>query len=350
MNNDTKLLLEVDNVQEALKIAAQKFGVKESYLETKTISEAKRGFLGFFSRKMKVEVSLVKKSEPETKPETQTTNFTQQRREHRQQNSRRDSRYKRREHASEQRDNFAAENANAIPNESVNISEAGANSESENATRSITPTPLIERGIEFLDSVLQLMGFNSKAEFRDGNLIELVGEDASDYIVGHYGDALKALEYLVNLALRDPKKEPRIRLDSCGYRERRIKTLERLAEATARQVIRFGRPVRLEPMASWERWIIHTTLKNREEVSTESIGEPPLRKVVIMPKFEATRSSSGGRFYSGNRDRDRDRDRGRFSRNNNRRNNFNRNRNRNRDRDRDRDRDISKQTQSQEQE
>ncbi len=341
MNNDTKLLLEVDNVQEALKIAAHKFGVKESYLETKTISEAKRGFLGLFSRKMKVEVSLVKKAEPETKSESQTPNFTQQKREHRQQNSRRDSRYKRREHVSEPRDNFAAENANAIPNESANISEAALESESGSETHSTTPTPLIERGIDFLDSVLQLMGFNSKAEFREGNLIELVGEDASDYIVGHYGDALKALEYLVNLALRDPKKEPRIRLDSCGYRERRIKTLERLAEATARQVIRFGRPVRLEPMASWERWIIHTTLKNREEVSTESIGEPPLRKVVIMPKFEATRSSSGGRFYAGNRDRDR----GRFSRNNNRRNNFNRNRDRNRERnrDRDRDRDISEQ-------
>ncbi|MBR1673007.1 MAG: Jag N-terminal domain-containing protein [Fretibacterium sp.] len=144
------------------------------------------------------------------------------------------------------------------------------------------------RGVSFLNELLELMGFEAKASLREDEIIDIEGPDAADYIVVRYGDCLKAMEYLLNLALRDPGAEPRVRLDSCGYRERRTRSLERLAEATARQALEYGRPIRLDPMLSWERWVIHTALKDRDDVRTESIGEPPLRKVVVMPKFDAS--------------------------------------------------------------
>ncbi|MBQ7168768.1 MAG: Jag N-terminal domain-containing protein [Synergistaceae bacterium] len=147
---------------------------------------------------------------------------------------------------------------------------------------------IMSRGMEFVDAVLRLMDFDAHSAMSETerNMIDIQGEDAADYVVGRYGDALKGMEYIVNLALRDPKTEPRIKIDSCGYRERRTKSLERLAEATARQAVKYGRPVRLDPMASWERWVIHTTLKSRNDVTTESVGETPNRKVVVIPKFE----------------------------------------------------------------
>ncbi len=155
---------------------------------------------------------------------------------------------------------------------------------------------LFSRGIDFVNKTLELMDFKAEAVVSetDKNTLNIQGEDASDYVVGRYGDALRGLEYLVNLSLRDPKNEPRIKIDSCGYRERRTKSLERLAEATARQAVKYGRPVRLEPMASWERWVIHTTLKDRNDISTESVGEPPMRKVIIMPKFDPEREGTAG--------------------------------------------------------
>lgn len=155
---------------------------------------------------------------------------------------------------------------------------------------------LISQGIEFVNSTLKLMDIKAEAVLSDTekNTLDIQGEDAADYVVGRYGDALKAMEYITNLALRDPKAEPRIKIDSCGYKARRTKSLERLAEATARQAVKFGRPVRLEPMASWERWVIHTTLKNNENVTTESVGEPPMRKVVIMPKYDPENSETAG--------------------------------------------------------
>lgn len=147
---------------------------------------------------------------------------------------------------------------------------------------------LISRSPEFVNDILKLMDFEAKAVVSESekNTLEIIGDDSSDYVVGRYGDALKALEYIVNLALRDPKNEPRLKIDSCGYRERRTKSLERLAEATARQAVKYGRPVRLEPMASWERWVIHTTLKENPDVTTESVGEQPMRKVVVIPKYD----------------------------------------------------------------
>lgn len=147
---------------------------------------------------------------------------------------------------------------------------------------------IMERSREFVDEVLRLMDFDAHSvqSETERNMLDIQGEDAADHVVGHYGDALKGMEYIVNLALRDPKSEPRVRLDSCGYRERRTKSLERLAEATARQALKYGRPMRLDPMASWERWVIHTTLKGMNDVTTESVGEYPNRKVVIIPKFE----------------------------------------------------------------
>ena len=147
---------------------------------------------------------------------------------------------------------------------------------------------IMTRGTKFVDEILRLMDFDAhaKASEIERNMLEIEGEDAADYVVGRYGDALKGMEYLVNLALRDPKNEPRLKVDSCGYRARRSKSLERLAEATARQAVKYGRPVRLDPMAAWERWVIHTTLKDRDDVTTESVGETPNRKVVIIPKFE----------------------------------------------------------------
>ncbi|MBQ7665761.1 MAG: Jag N-terminal domain-containing protein [Synergistaceae bacterium] len=147
---------------------------------------------------------------------------------------------------------------------------------------------LISRGIEFVNQTLKLMDINAESSLSETekNTLDIHGDDAEDYVVGRYGDCIKAMEYIVNLALRDPKNEPRLKIDSCGYRERRTKSLERLAEATARQAVKFGRPVRLDPMASWERWVIHNALKNRDDVMTESVGEPPTRKVVVMPKFD----------------------------------------------------------------
>jgi spoIIIJ-associated protein len=158
---------------------------------------------------------------------------------------------------------------------------------------------LLLKSCSFLTDVLERMGLRAAPELQDNCMISLEGQDAN-ILVGRYGDGLKAMEYLLNLALRSPGDDPRIRLDSGGYRERRKQSLERLAEATARRVVERGTPLRLDPMLSWERWVIHTTLKNRTDVETQSVGEAPDRKVVVMPKLGGEERQNSNRLRKKN--------------------------------------------------
>jgi spoIIIJ-associated protein len=160
--------------------------------------------------------------------------------------------------------------------------------------------PLPVRSRAFLTDILDRMGLHAAPDMsEESSMISIEGQDA-DILVGRHGDGLKALEYLLNLILRFPGEDSRVRLDSGGYRERRRQSLERLAVAAARKVAERGTPLRLDPMLSWERWVIHTTLKDSPDVETQSVGESPDRKVVVMPKIGAEeRQASGHARYRG---------------------------------------------------
>ncbi|MEA3507981.1 MAG: RNA-binding cell elongation regulator Jag/EloR [Synergistota bacterium] len=140
--------------------------------------------------------------------------------------------------------------------------------------------------VKFLREMVSLMGLDIEPENEDEeNRLNLVGPDAG-IAIGRYGETLKAMEYMVNLATRDRYMPGRVRLDSDGYRRRREESLEKLALAAAREAGRKNRPVRLEPMSSWERRIIHLSLKDKDDVSTSSSGEEPLRRVVVTPRSD----------------------------------------------------------------
>jgi len=147
------------------------------------------------------------------------------------------------------------------------------------------------RGKRTLDGMLSLMDLDVESSELDNEFINISGEDAG-IIIGKYGETLKALEFLVNLMVRDMDLVQRVKLDSDGYRSRREASLQRLALAAARKTVRRRRPTYLEPMSSWERRIIHITLKGRSDIETRSVGEEPARKVVVWPSKSAGRVSS----------------------------------------------------------
>ncbi|GAV22091.1 RNA-binding cell elongation regulator Jag/EloR [Carboxydothermus pertinax] len=146
---------------------------------------------------------------------------------------------------------------------------------------------VVEKAKKFLDEVINSMGVKVSFEVfprEEHILINLYGNDVG-VLIGHRGETLDALQFLTNLAANKKEEQPqRIVLDAQGYRERREKTLIRLAEKVAEKVKQKGRPFALEPMTPQERRIIHTALQNHEGVYTYSEGEEPNRKVIIAPK------------------------------------------------------------------
>ena len=119
---------------------------------------------------------------------------------------------------------------------------------------------------------------------KDKVFITITGENAS-CLIGYRGEVLNSLQnILTSIANKKAVSKVTIVLDVEGYREKRKKVLENLAEKMAASVIKKQKKVVLEPMTAYERKIIHSKLQTNKNVETHSIGEEPYRKVVIELK------------------------------------------------------------------
>ena len=113
---------------------------------------------------------------------------------------------------------------------------------------------------------------------------DIKGDDLG-ILIGRRGETLACLQYVVRLIIAHQRKVwPSIFIDVDGYRERRYKALRSLALRMAEQVKVKRTPFTLEPMPAYERRIIHLTLVDNPDVTTESTGMGEARKVVILPK------------------------------------------------------------------
>jgi len=116
--------------------------------------------------------------------------------------------------------------------------------------------------------------------------IELEAGDEGKLLIGNQGNHLAALQHIIRCLLRRQiDRDVYITLDINGYRARREQSLLSLAEATARRAKMQGRTIVLRPMAAADRRMIHTALASRQDISTESMGDEPNRRVIVKPIF-----------------------------------------------------------------
>ena len=114
--------------------------------------------------------------------------------------------------------------------------------------------------------------------------VVLDGEDASK-LIGYRGETLNSMQTILStIANKEVEGKAHVILDIEGYRAKRQRALEELADKLTRTVINTGKQVTLEPMSAYERKIIHNRLQDSKRVRTYSIGEEPYRKVVIAKK------------------------------------------------------------------
>ncbi len=144
-------------------------------------------------------------------------------------------------------------------------------------------------GKKYLEGILKAMNIGYQIEARSVN-----GEEQIHYIVDSYenslligvkGKTLEALQILVrNLISTYTKDHIITSLDIGGYRSNRTHQLEILATKTAKEVAKTKVAVKLQPMNSFERRVIHEKLSDWRDVYTESEGEGEDRAIVIKPK------------------------------------------------------------------
>ena len=144
-------------------------------------------------------------------------------------------------------------------------------------------------GKKYIESILQAMELTYQLEVRSLNneseIYYNIHTDENPLLIGAHGKTLDALQVLVRNLLQTYTKELLVvNVDVGGYRENRKHQLEVLATKIAKEVAKTKVPVKLKPMSSYERRIIHNKLSEWRDVFTESEGEGSERCLVIKPK------------------------------------------------------------------
>ena len=154
---------------------------------------------------------------------------------------------------------------------------------------------LLDRTESVVSKMLHLLNLQAQVSAnygsteRDGrhNIhVDIRGNDLS-VLIGRRSETLSAFQYIASLIVgKEEQQFVQLTVDVEGYRDRREKQLIQMAQRMADQVTKSGRRQTLEPMPSAERRIIHISLRDHPAVKTESTGEEPYRKVMILPKEE----------------------------------------------------------------
>jgi len=229
----TTLEVIAPSVEEALARGLEQLSVPQDRVEVEILDEGTRGFLGFGARQVRVRLTLKQESDSET-PQ------------------------------------LVDETAPATGGD-----------------------PLLDFSAQTARELLAKMKLPAKVSAAYGEadesgdtpiLIDIRGDDLS-ILIGRRAETLNALQYILGLIVsKEAQHWVQVVVDVEGYRARREKQLRQLARRMADQAVRTGKRQILEPMSSAERRIIHLELRDHPDVTSESIGEDPARKVTILLK------------------------------------------------------------------
>ncbi len=233
-------------LEEAVAEALKQLRVEREQAEIEVLSQATKGFLGIGGKKARVRATLrvplsTRLIEPDTEPIRQR--------------------------------------------EGMRSTNVPLTTEEDEAA--LPPKEMGEKASTVLKEVIRLMGIEAALSFdvHDGEALLTITGGPANVLIGHRGQTLDALEYLLNrMVTRSEEGETHFVLDAEGYRERRRKSLESLALRLGERVKRRRKIVILSPLSPRERRIIHLALQDDPLVTTRSMGRGYFRRLSILPE------------------------------------------------------------------
>lgn len=154
---------------------------------------------------------------------------------------------------------------------------------------------IIKIAEEEFTKLQELIGFIGNVDFdlieEEGGTvikIEVIGDELG-YMIGNRGRHLNGLQYIFGMMLRrkvGDEQRLMVNLDIGGYREERIEKVKSIALQQADAARVKGSDLDMRPMNPADRRIVHITLKQFDDVKTESHGEDKDRYVRIVPSTE----------------------------------------------------------------
>jgi len=148
----------------------------------------------------------------------------------------------------------------------------------------MTATPVKDQIVEFVATVAGAMGLHvsvTGTEAGEGVRVDIEGEGSEAFLFQR-GDALRALQTIVNTAFRRQLGEDgRVLVDCQGFRRDKDAELRQTAKYLAEKVLQSGAAQEMGPLNSYERRIVHLAVAEIQGVSSESIGDAFVKKVII---------------------------------------------------------------------
>ncbi len=240
--NEKRATLEIiaPTVEEAIEKGLTELGLSRNEVEYEVLDEGGKGLLGFGARQARIRLTIISVSEGQSP-------------------------------------------SSSPPKEPRFVSSGDEETDNVLAIAEATVSELLEK--------MHVSGATAQAQIgegvgRNGNPIinvNITGDDLS-ILIGRRAETLNALQYITRLIIgKEVGRGVNLTVDVEGYRERRENNLRQLARKMASQAVKSGRSQSLEPMPPNERRIIHIELQDDKDVTTESVGEEPRRKVTIIP-------------------------------------------------------------------
>jgi spoIIIJ-associated protein len=138
---------------------------------------------------------------------------------------------------------------------------------------------------DYLERLLDILDYDGDIDLdveNDRAVVAIVGNGLRA-LIGSRGETLDALQELTRLAVQQKTgNRSRLMLDVSGHRQARRDELSALARDTAQRVLAAGEPARLAPMNPFERKVVHDAIAAIDGVRSESEGEEPNRRVIVL--------------------------------------------------------------------
>lgn len=140
---------------------------------------------------------------------------------------------------------------------------------------------------EFITKLTGWMGISCEISVTETEhspvAITLTAANDGNLLIGKNGQNLKAFEHLIRIAWLRAGGQQSLTVDINEYRRIRTEELRTTIQQIAERVSLSRKAETLEPMTAYERRIAHTELASYRDITTESIGQEPHRRVVIRP-------------------------------------------------------------------
>ena len=292
------------SVEEALKLAREAFGVDLNDLDFEILTPGSRGVLGMGAEPARIVAAsraalggAAPKREAAaavplpTPPARPSEDRPREDRPREDRPPRRDERPPRRD--DRERAPARPASADLSASEAAEVAAARGSLAAERAdleAAEASPEALAA-GKAILEQLMRHLGFDVRVEVETGETsrLNVVADsdekEALGALIGRKGERLSALQHLVNLMLsKEMGAWTRVLVDVEDYRGRRERQLRELADRAAARVVETGKMLQLEPMSALERRWIHLSLRDHPGVATQSIGEEPNRRVVLVPR------------------------------------------------------------------